>query len=117
MAHWAIDLGTTNTRISRWNELLNQPEIVKIESLCRKNSVNYCRDMEMPSVIPSSVLILPHDNFLTKLGLIPFVARRFFIGRQGVIGQKAIDENLDMKKSNFVSGFKQHRTIWFLRLL
>jgi molecular chaperone DnaK (HSP70) len=107
MSYWAIDLGTTNTCISRWNNLLNQPEIIKLEGIYRENEININNELEVPNIIPSSVFVLPHDNLKTKIGLYPFFAKNFFIGKQGLIGQQAIKENLNLQKSNFVSSFKQ----------
>jgi molecular chaperone DnaK (HSP70) len=107
MSYWAMDLGTTNTLIARWNGLLNQPEIIKVNDICRENPININSKLEFPSIIPSSVFVLPHNNLKTRIGMSPFFARHSFIGRQGLIGELAIKENLHLGKPDFVPTFKQ----------
>jgi len=106
LSKWAIDLGTTNSCITRWNDKLGQPEIINLKNISREN-IQALDKLEMPSIVPSTVFVLPHDRFKTKLGLMPFFSKRFFIGKQGLIGMEAIKENLNLRRTNFISTFKQ----------
>ncbi|MEM8780863.1 MAG: Hsp70 family protein, partial [Cyanobacteria bacterium P01_G01_bin.49] len=47
---YAIDFGTSNTVVTRWNSVTKQPEIVKLSQLCRQMGDN-------PPLIPSLVYV------------------------------------------------------------
>jgi len=36
MSGWAVDLGTTNTGVARWDESLGRPQLVELPRICRK---------------------------------------------------------------------------------
>jgi molecular chaperone DnaK (HSP70) len=107
MSKWAIDLGTTNTCISRWNDKSDQPEIIHLDSICRKTVIGL-EKLELPSIIPSSVYLTPSDNLMSKIGLLPFFRKNFFIGSYCQIGMQAIEKQMNQKDNNFIAGFKDH---------
>jgi molecular chaperone DnaK (HSP70) len=36
MTGWALDLGTTNSAVARWDEPLEKPRLVALPAICRK---------------------------------------------------------------------------------
>ncbi|WP_159787744.1 Hsp70 family protein [Sodalinema gerasimenkoae] len=79
----AIDFGTTNTVIARWNAATEQPEVVSLPGLSRQDSSN-------PPVVPSLVYV--ED---AQVGAI-------------AAGQQVRDRGLDLKgDSRFFQSFKR----------
>lgn len=101
---WAIDLGTTNTRIARWDAVESRPRQIELPEVCQKESGN---DMlEVPRLVPSATLVLENLDFKSRLGRRPFFAKRFFLGRHAVIGRPAIEHNEVRPTPAFVPSFK-----------
>ena len=77
MTGWALDLGTTNSGIARWDEATGQPQLVELPEVCRHPE----RDdpLEAPRMVPSAVHILETPGLLDRLGSWPPVASRLFI--------------------------------------
>lgn len=83
MTAYAIDFGTSNTAIARWNETTQQPEIVNLPSLAQQMGKN-------PPLIPSLLYI--EDAQAQKI----------------LMGQAVRDRGLDLAAdSRFWSGFKR----------
>lgn len=79
----AIDFGTSNTVIARWNPVTQQPETLNIPGLSIKQSLN-------PPLIPSLVYV---ENAAHS---------------QVLVGQQVRDRGLDLKNSNrFFRSFKR----------
>ncbi|MEA5596057.1 Hsp70 family protein [Rivularia sp. UHCC 0363] len=79
----AIDFGTSNTVIARWNPVTQQPETLKIPELSIQQGLN-------PPLIPSLLYV---ENALTA---------------QVLIGQQVRDRGVDLKgDSRFFRGFKR----------
>jgi len=72
----AIDFGTTNSVIARWNEVTNAPEIVTLPN------IGVAGDDEFPPIVPSLIYI---QNGLT--GAV-------------VLGQQVRDQGLDLQRDN-----------------
>ena len=105
-----MDLGTTNTCISRWNEKTEQPEIIHLESICRKTMIGL-EKLELPSIIPSSIYITPSSSLISRIGLLPFFRKNFFIGTSCLIGMQAIEKQMNQKDINFIGNFKNELSI------
>ena len=104
MRGWALDLGTTNSGIARWDEATGQPQLVELAEVCR----NPERDdpLEAPRMVPSAVHLLEKPGVLDRLGSWPPVARRMFLGRRALIGRLALERNREAVHPAFVPTFK-----------
>jgi molecular chaperone DnaK (HSP70) len=79
----AIDFGTSNTVITRWNPVTQQPETLNLPGLSLQQSLN-------PPLIPSLVYVEEASQ------------------NQVIVGQKVRDRGLDFKGDNrFFRGFKR----------
>jgi molecular chaperone DnaK (HSP70) len=103
MAGWALDLGTTNSGIARCDDT-GQPQLVELVAVCRDPE----RDdpLEAPRMVPSAVHVLERPGLVDRLGGWPPVARRLFLGRRALIGQRALDRNRDVALPAFAPTFK-----------
>jgi molecular chaperone DnaK (HSP70) len=103
MAGWALDLGTTNSGIARCDDT-GQPQLVELVAVCRDPE----RDdpLEAPRMVPSAVHVLERPGLVGRLGGWPPVARRLFLGRRALIGQRALDRNRDVALPAFAPTFK-----------
>jgi molecular chaperone DnaK (HSP70) len=104
MIGWALDLGTTNSGIARWDEATGQPQLVELPEVCRKPE----RDdpLEAPRMVPSAVHLLEKPGLLDRLGSWPPVASRMFLGRRALIGRPALERNREAVHPAFVPTFK-----------
>jgi len=103
MAGWALDLGTTNSGIARCDDT-GQPQLVELVAVCRDPE----RDdpLEAPRMVPSAVHVLERPGLVDRLGGWPPVARRLFLGRRALIGQRALDRNRYVALPAFAPTFK-----------
>jgi len=60
MTGWALDLGTTNSAVARWDEPLEKPRLVALPAICRKQEST--DPLEGAHMVPSA------DDFLAKPG-------------------------------------------------
>ena len=58
---WALDLGTTNTGLARWDSVTNKPVMVDFPDLCRAPEAT--EELEAPRMIPSAVHVLDDTGF------------------------------------------------------
>src|SRR5512137_1764087 len=100
MTAWALDLGTTNSGIARWDEATGQPQLVELTGVCRDPE----RDdpLEAPRMVPSAVHLLDKPSLLDRVGSWPPVARRMFVGRRALIGRPALERNREAVLPAFV---------------
>jgi molecular chaperone DnaK (HSP70) len=101
---WAIDLGTTNTRIARWDPAESRPRLLVLDRICRP--ANEDDPLDAPRLIPSATHLLDPVRWRDRAGAWPILDGRFLIGRQALIGQPAIEKNLGVLHPNFAPGFK-----------
>lgn len=104
ITRWAMDLGTCNTAVCRWNEELARPELVELPGICR--IPGGADPMEAPLLIPSATHMVEDPDFWTRLCRRRFFARRFSWGREGWIGRQALERNLANHHPAFVPTFK-----------
>lgn len=104
IAHWALDLGTCNTALCRWNEELARPELLVLPNICRQPGGD--DPLEAPRVVPSATHVLEDPDFWTRLSRRPFFSKRVFWGREAHIGREAVERNLASARPGFVPTFK-----------
>lgn len=105
MTPWAIDLGTTNTAIARWNARNQEPELLHLPQLSRAAAEGQSLDVRFS--VPSSVWLLPGDDWKTRFGKLSWVESMTFLGQEGRIGQAALDADAGLMRPHFVRGFKR----------
>jgi molecular chaperone DnaK len=104
MTGWALDLGTTNSGVARWDEGAGQPQLVELPAVCRRPEGS--DPLEAPRLVPSAVHMLERRGLLDRLGTWRPIARRFFLGHTALIGRQALDRNRDSAHPSFVPSFK-----------
>lgn len=105
MGAWAMDLGTANTAICRWNNDLGRPELVELPAICREPGG--ADPLTAPRLVPTATHLCEDLDVWAKVGRRPFFASRFFWGRLGWIGREAQDRNLSSHHPAFVPSFKR----------
>jgi len=101
---WALDLGTTNSGVARWNDATGAPQLVELPAICRRPEGS--DPLEAPRLVPSSVHFLESPGLLDRLGTWPPVARHAFLGHTALIGRRALELNRDVAHPAFVPTFK-----------
>ena len=102
--HWAIDLGTTHTRVARWDSETSQPRLLELERICRRPNAE--DPLEAPFLIPSATHVLRPQRFRDRLGAWSALDGRFLIGSQALIGRQALEKNEAALHPNFAPSFK-----------
>lgn len=101
---WAIDLGTTNTGLARWDAAADAPRLVELPAICRRPG--RVDPLEAPRLVPSAVHVLPGKDFWTRVGRWPVFAQRFYWGQQALIGRAALEANQGVSAPAFCPSFK-----------
>ncbi len=104
MTCWALDLGTTNCGVARWDEALGKPRLIELPAVCRK--LEATDPLEAPRLVPSAIHFIENPGALDRLGSWPPLARRFFIGRRALIGRQALERNDGVVHPSFIPTFK-----------
>jgi molecular chaperone DnaK (HSP70) len=101
---WALDLGTTNSGVARWDESRGLPVLVDLPEVCRRPD----RDdpLEAPRLVPTAVELVERRGVLDRIGAWGPLARHVFIGRDAFIGRAALDRNYGVARPAFVPAFK-----------
>lgn len=102
---WALDLGTTNSLLVRWDPASDRPRLLELPSVCRHSDA--ADPLEAPRVVPSAVHVLDDHSFWTRLGQRPLFARHLFLGKPALIGRPAMELNALRPRRNFVPSFKR----------
>lgn len=101
---WAIDFGSTNTGLARWMASEGRPRMVELPNVCRNPGGN--DHLEAPTLVPSAVETFESLDLWSRAGMWRPIASRFFWGRHGFIGQRALERNADMPRPSYTTGFK-----------
>lgn len=104
MQSWALDLGTTNSGIARWDDASGQASLVELPAVCRLPDAG--DPLEAPRMVPSAVHLVDHPGFSDRLGAWGPIARHFFLGRTAFIGRQALERNQASPHPAFVPAFK-----------
>lgn len=101
---WALDLGTTNTGLARWDAASGQPRLVPLPEVCRDPTGR--NPLEAPGLVPSVLEFLPARSVLDKLLRSRTLEAFWLFGRTARIGRPALERNLGLANPAFVPGFK-----------
>lgn len=104
METWALDLGTTNSAVARWDEASGQAQLVDLSEVCRLPDSD--DPLEAPRMVPSAAHMFEDPGLLDRLGAWRPLARRFFIGRTAFIGRQALERNRATVHPAFTPAFK-----------
>lgn len=104
MTRWALDLGTTNTGLARWDAEAHRPKLLEIPDVCRRP--DGADDLEAPRLVPSATQLLPDLDFWGRMGARPFWLKRTLWGEHAIIGRKALDANDGRQNPGFAPRFK-----------
>jgi molecular chaperone DnaK (HSP70) len=99
---WALDLGTTNSLLARWDDAADKPALLEMPQIARRCAKNEAGDASR--AVPSALHVLEEPTFWARLGP---VSRRLLIGRTALIGREALDMNLLTHRPSFVPTFKR----------
>ena len=102
---WALDLGTTNTLLTRWDRGTDRPELVELPRLCR--GVEREDALGASRAVPSAVHVLDRPGFWARVGQAVPLARNVFLGKLAEIGRPALELNAVRQRPNFVPTFKR----------
>ena len=101
---WALDLGTTNTGLARWDRSAGQPRLVELPRLCRRPAGE--DPLEAAPLVPSVVQVLPRTALIDRIGAWPPLERLWLLGRTALVGRPALERNQALADPAFVPGFK-----------
>src|SRR3954471_23339543 len=102
---WALDLGTTNSLLARWDTANDRPTVLELPAIARKPVKTDTIDTS--KAIPSAIHVLDTPSLRARLGRRGFLARNFFLGKLALIGREAADLNHLRHRPNFVASFKR----------
>jgi molecular chaperone DnaK (HSP70) len=106
VSRWALDLGTSNTGLARWDEEAHRPRLLGLTEVCRRPSSE--DHLEAPRLIPSATEVLPEAelSFFGRLGRGNFWLKRAFWGQHAVIGRPALERNESESRQGYAATFK-----------
>ena len=103
---WALDLGTSNTGLARWDSEAHRPRLLLLPDVCRKPGGE--DHLEAPRLIPSATEVVSADGlgFWSRVGKRPFWLRRAFWGRHAIVGREALERSESGRRPGYVPSFK-----------
>ena len=101
---WALDLGTTNSLVARWDATSGRPRVARLPTICRKPDAE--DPLEAPNAVPSAVHVTPVDGMMAQMGRRTWLRKRVFWGSWGLVGRPALDKNATTIHPEFATGFK-----------
>ncbi|MFN3198922.1 MAG: Hsp70 family protein [Bradymonadia bacterium] len=104
MTAWAMDLGTSNTGLSRWDPDADRPRLVELPDICRRPGRT--DPLEAPRLIPSATHVLPPSTLWDRLGRSGLFQRMTFWGKQAHVGRAALELNQGWHHPAFAPHFK-----------
>ncbi len=104
MGTWALDLGTTNSAIARWDDASGQAALIDLPRICRLPEGD--DPLEAPRMVPSAVHLVESPTLADRIGAWRPLSRRLFLGRTAFIGREALERNLSTLHPAFAPGFK-----------
>jgi molecular chaperone DnaK (HSP70) len=105
MTAWALDLGTTNTALSRWDRQAGKPTMVSLPGISRTPTAS-AGALDLPQVIPSAIQVRTELDVWSRIGQWPIIQSVALLGSLAHIGQDALDRNVGVVRPSFVRSFK-----------
>jgi molecular chaperone DnaK (HSP70) len=102
---WALDLGSTNSLLARWDPQEERPRLVELPSIGRGSGAPDAS--ESARVIPSAVHALDEPIGAARVARWLHLPPSLLLGQEAVIGQRALDLNRVLPRSSFVRSFKR----------
>ena len=102
---WSLDLGTTNTLLSRWDPQADRPALLELPTVAR--APGHDDELGAPRAVPSVVHVIDEPGLWAKLGRSGPLARSFFLGKLAHIGRPALELNAVQQRPQFVPTFKR----------
>ncbi len=103
MSGWAIDLGTTNCGVARWDKENDRPTLLELPNICRK--AGGADHLEAPRLVPSAVHLVEPEGFKAWLGTWGIFKKRLW-GKHAFIGRQALERNDTQHNPEFAPTFK-----------
>ena len=103
MGHWAIDLGTTNTGVARWDAAARRPVLVSLPAIERP--VDPARPLDAAGMVPTATQLLELD-LAAKLGGWGWFRKNAFVGVHAEIGWPALRQNESWPDPSYSPTFK-----------
>lgn len=101
---WALDIGTTNTRLARWDAGRDRPQLVHLSEISWQSAQSDV--LEVPRLVPSATRVLEKPSALARLSASGPFAGRVFWGRLAHIGREALEHHAQSGTSGFSATFK-----------
>ncbi|MFZ5476321.1 MAG: Hsp70 family protein [Myxococcota bacterium] len=98
---WALDLGTTNSALARWDAGARKPVLVDLAAIARLGD----GALDAPRMVPSATHLLEPDVW-ARFGTFRLVQKLAFVGTQAAIGRPALERNEAFPSPSFAPGFK-----------
>lgn len=101
---WALDFGTTNTGLARWDRDADRARMVELAAICRRPG--RVEALEAPRLIPSAVHLLPPHGLVDRVARMGFFQRRVLWSKFAEVGRPALELNQGWIHPQFAAGFK-----------
>lgn len=115
MGSWAVDLGTTNTGVARWDSAAERPRLLELTRVCRSPGGE--DHLEAPRLVPSATEVLPEPGFWARLSSRPLLSRLTLWGRLAWIGREAATRSEGEPRPGFAPMFKPYLGLDALRVI
>lgn len=102
---WALDLGTTNTILARWDAQADRPRVFELPAVCREPGEQ--DPLQAPRAVPSAVHVFDRPSLTARWTRSGWLARRMLLGHLAHIGRPALKTNAARLHPGFAFGFKR----------
>jgi molecular chaperone DnaK (HSP70) len=101
---WAVDLGTTNTGVARWDTDVGCPRWLTLDEICRDVAAD--DPLQASRLVPSATEVTAASGIIGRVSRNAWLARHAFLGRWAWIGRAALERNDVEPRAGFVSAWK-----------
>lgn len=103
----AMDLGTTNTGFSLWDEAKRVPDLVALPGISRPHNTFNDAAVNDANTIPSALFDKSILSLVDRMGAWPWIQRRTFLGSTAKVGMAAMEADAMQFQHAYHSGFKR----------